>query len=160
MMTESDRQLVHERLETELIVLWRRLRSMAIVLTRQVDDSLEAATYGLLGAFLDAGDVRAGDLAEQFGLDKSTVSRQVAQLEQLGLIERVTDPADKRARLIRITETGREQVNRLRSARAQWIMAALQPWPASDVDRLGELLQQLNTSLGAELAKHRATPPS
>ncbi|AYY12784.1 MarR family transcriptional regulator [Actinobacteria bacterium YIM 96077] len=152
-MTQRDRQEVHEELEAELLVLGRRLRRMAAVVARDVDDGLEAATYGLLGAFLDAGDIRAGDLAEHFGLDKSTVSRQVAQLESLGLVERVAVPEDRRARLIRITEAGRDRVHRLRAARAQWLFDALQPWPADDVDRFAELLGRLNEVLGRELSR-------
>jgi DNA-binding MarR family transcriptional regulator len=151
----TDRQEIHEQLEAELVVLWRRLRRMAIVLARQVDDGLEAATYGLLGAFLDAGDVRASDLADLFGLDKSTVSRQVAQLENMGLVERVEFPHDKRARLIRITDKGRERVHRMRTARAEWLLEVLKPWPAEDVDHLVEVMSRLNESIGVELAGHR-----
>lgn len=151
-MADEARQ-VHEELESELLALGRRLRRMATVVAREADDELEAATYALLGAFLDAGDVRAGDLAEQFGLDKSTVSRHLALLESLGLVERVADPEDRRARLIRITEAGRARVQRLRTARAQWLADMLRPWPGEDVDRLVGLLGRLNEAIHTELAK-------
>ncbi|WP_166351630.1 MarR family winged helix-turn-helix transcriptional regulator [Phytoactinopolyspora limicola] len=156
MTAPAERQLAHESLETQLVTLMRRLRRMSAVLTREADDGLEASIYALLGAFLDVGDVRAGDLAYLFGLDKSTVSRQVARLESLGLVERVVDPKDKRARMIRITDEGRRRVLRLRTVHGQWLNAALDTWPAADVDRLSELLAQLNAALGAELTAHRA----
>jgi len=116
-MTRADRQQVHEQLESELTVLWRRVRRLSIALARQVDAGIDVAAYGLLSALNDAGDVRAGDLADRFGLDKSTVSRQIAQMESLGFIERVPDPLDGRARLIRTTEVGRARVRQLRGAR-------------------------------------------
>lgn len=146
-MTRADRQHVHEQLESELTVLWRRVRRLSILLARQVDDGLEVAAYGLLSAMHDAGDVRAGDLAERFGLDKSTVSRQIAQMETLGLITRVPDPLDGRARLIRVTDIGRERVGQLRQARGEWLRSALGEWDAQDVDELVNLLDRLNRAL-------------
>jgi DNA-binding MarR family transcriptional regulator len=144
----------HERLDSELTLLWRRLRWMSVTLARKVHDGPEAAAYGLLGAVHDAGSsVRGGDLAERFGLDKSTISRQIAQLESLGLIERVTDPCDKRARLINITDAGRDLVGRLRAARGEWLRTALQPWAEDDVERLVALMTRLNESVGVVIGK-------
>ncbi|NED98510.1 MarR family transcriptional regulator [Phytoactinopolyspora alkaliphila] len=149
----------HQRLDAELTLLWRRLRWMSVTLARKVDDGLEAPAYGLLGAVHDAGSgVRGGDLAERFGLDKSTVSRQIAQLESLGLVERVTDPDDKRARLIHITDAGRDMVFRLRVARGEWLRTALQPWAESDVERLVALVGKLNESVGTVLGKGQDHP--
>lgn len=146
-MTSADRQQVHEQLESELTVLWRRARRMSMVLARQVDDGLEVAAYGLLSVLSDTGDARAGDLADRFGLDKSTVSRQITQMESLGLIRRVPDPQDGRARLIRTTDEGRARVRQLREARGRWLGAALEEWSAEDVDHLVELLARLNAAL-------------
>jgi DNA-binding MarR family transcriptional regulator len=146
----SDRQRVHEDLEAQLAFLWRRVRRLSIDLARQVDEGLEAAAYGLLGLLADGGDVRAADLADRLGLDKSTVSRQVTQMESLGLIQRVPDPQDGRARLIHITDEGRSRVRQLRAARGRWFGEALEHWPAADVDTLAVLLKRLNESLSQE----------
>lgn len=143
----SGRQQVNEQLEAELALLWRRVRRLSIDLARQVDEGLEAAAYGLLGLLADGGDVRAADLAERLGLDKSTVSRQVTQMESLGLIQRVPDPQDGRARLLHITDAGRARVQQLRGARGRWLGAALEDWPNADVDVLAVLLKRLNESL-------------
>ena len=56
---------------------------------------------------------RLTDLAERAQVTKQTASLLVAALEQQGLVERVPDPADGRARLIRFTERG--QAARLRA---------------------------------------------
>ncbi|PSL01132.1 MarR family transcriptional regulator [Haloactinopolyspora alba] len=146
-MNGADRQQVHEQLESELTLLGRRIRRLSTTLARQVDDRLEAAAYGLLSALNDAGDVRAGDLAERFGLDKSTVSRQIAQMESMGLVQRVPDPMDGRARLIHTTDEGRERVRQLREARGRWLRAALEDWPADDVDQMVDLVGRLNVAL-------------
>ncbi|NEE00035.1 MarR family winged helix-turn-helix transcriptional regulator [Phytoactinopolyspora halotolerans] len=147
-MSEGDRRQPHEQLDTELSLLARRSRWMWVTLAREAEEGLEAAAYGLLAALYDADDdLRGGDLADKFGLDKSTVSRQIAQMESLGLLKRVPDPQDGRARLLRITDDGRSRVRRLRERRARWLERALRDWPGDDVQELVGLLQRLNSSL-------------
>jgi DNA-binding MarR family transcriptional regulator len=50
----------------------------------------------------------AKELASHSGLDQSTVSRAVATLVGLGLLERVPDPADRRASILAVTAAGRD----------------------------------------------------
>jgi DNA-binding MarR family transcriptional regulator len=47
------------------------------------------------------------ELADRLVLEKSTVSRMVADLEQKGLVERERDPANRRTYRLRLTEAGR-----------------------------------------------------
>ncbi|MBG0560853.1 MarR family winged helix-turn-helix transcriptional regulator [Actinoplanes aureus] len=50
---------------------------------------------------------RLGELAEQAQVTKQTAGFLVDQLERAGYVERVADPADARAKLVRIAEKGR-----------------------------------------------------
>jgi len=47
-------------------------------------------------------------LADLCGLDKTTMVVTVDELEKAGLVERQTSPVDRRARIIVVTEQGRE----------------------------------------------------
>ncbi len=49
---------------------------------------------------------RLTDLAEQAGITKQSAGFLVDQLERAGYVDRVPDPADGRARLVRIAERG------------------------------------------------------
>lgn len=51
-----------------------------------------------------AGSVRQNVLAERMGVEAMTLSAYLDRLEARGLIERVADPADRRAKLVRLTE--------------------------------------------------------
>ena len=57
---------------------------------------------------------RLTDLAEQAQVTKQTASLLVAALEREGLVERVPDPADGRARLIQLTSRGQIASGRAR----------------------------------------------
>src|SRR5215212_6273735 len=49
---------------------------------------------------------RLTDLAAQTGITKQSAGFLVDQLERAGYVERVPDPADRRARLVRVAERG------------------------------------------------------
>jgi DNA-binding MarR family transcriptional regulator len=113
---------------------------------------MDAAGYALisqieLGTSSGRTGVRASDVAQALGLDKSTVSRGLSQLETLGLIERVGDPDDGRARLLRLTEIGAERFGTMRIQRQAEFRALLDRWEPTDVATLGRLLARLNLDL-------------
>ena len=51
-----------------------------------------------------AGEVRQNVLAERMGLEAMTLSAYLDRLEERGLVQRVPDPSDRRAKLVRLTE--------------------------------------------------------
>jgi DNA-binding MarR family transcriptional regulator len=62
---------------------------------------------------------RLTDLAAQAGITKQSAGFLVDQLERAGYVERVADPADGRARLVRIAERGARSVEASRDIVAQ-----------------------------------------
>ena len=50
--------------------------------------------------------VRLTDIAERARITKQSVGEIVTDLEQLGYVERIPDPDDKRAKLVRLTKRG------------------------------------------------------
>ncbi len=133
------------RLEREIALLLRRSRAISTRLAGELHPELDGAAYGLLALLQDTGPLRASDLVARLGLDKSTVSRQVANLVDLGLVERTADPVDGRAQVLTPSAEGTARLARIRDTRrARW-EADLSDWPAADVARLAELLARLNS---------------
>jgi len=62
---------------------------------------------------------RLTDLAAQAGITKQSAGFLVDQLERAGYVERVLDPADGRARLVRVAERGLRSVEASRSIVAE-----------------------------------------
>ncbi|MBB1243090.1 winged helix-turn-helix transcriptional regulator [Streptomyces durbertensis] len=131
-------------LERELSVFFRRARAASGAMAREVHPDLEPAAYGLLLRLHDAGPQRATELAGYFGVGKATMSRQLRSLEVLGLVTREPDPADGRASLVRLTETGRERFTGVRRARRGRFVRALAAWDRREVAELARLLHQFN----------------
>ncbi|TPG15091.1 MarR family winged helix-turn-helix transcriptional regulator [Pedococcus bigeumensis] len=135
-------------LEIELSRLLRRARSAQQRTAADVHPDLDSAGYAVLVAVRDlaaaGGGARGGDISDVLGLHKSTTSRNLTTLEDLGLIERIPDPLDARARQVRLTASGAEALERSVSGRRERLRARLADWDAQDVSDLARLLRQLN----------------
>lgn len=75
-------------------------------LRANLDDSLRPAHYAVF-RYLDPAGSRIGDLAEAAGMTQQSMGELVSHLERRGYVERRVDPADRRARLVVVTESGR-----------------------------------------------------
>lgn len=82
----------------------------------RVLEALRAAGYdatvaqGRVFQRIGPNGTRLTELAEAAQVTKQTAGYLVDQLERAGMVERVPDPADARARLVRITSKGAETV--------------------------------------------------
>ena len=143
-MSELDPHAAFVELEREIGLLLRRSRAISSRLAGQLHPDLDGAAFGLLALLQDAGPLRASDLVARLGLDKSTVSRQVASLVGLGLVDRSADPDDGRAQVLTPSAEGAARLAEIRDARRERWEADLGHWPAEDVATLAELLHRLN----------------
>jgi DNA-binding MarR family transcriptional regulator len=133
--------------EHEISMLFRRSRARSAELAREVHPELDADAYGLLLRIEQAGPARLTDLAEFFGIGKGTMSRQLRQLERLGLVWRTADPDDRRASRLQLTEEGRHRYRRARAARLERLRRRLADWDTADVTTLADLLHRLNAAV-------------
>jgi DNA-binding MarR family transcriptional regulator len=64
--------------------------------------------HGCVFRYIDIDGSRLTELATQSGVTKQAVGEFVDELQRLGYVERVPDPVDGRAKIIRLTERGRD----------------------------------------------------
>lgn len=89
----------------------RFLRAVHAGKTHYADRTgLDGGGSYLLTELASSGEARLTALAERACVDPALVSRQTHALLERGLLERVPDPADGRASLLRLTPEGREFV--------------------------------------------------
>lgn len=60
------------------------------------------------------GPLSVGKITEQLGVGLPTASHLITQLENEGLVERRTDPEDRRRTLVQLSKAGTERLHRLR----------------------------------------------
>jgi len=98
--------------------------------------------------YLDDAGTRVSDLAARARITKQSMAELVAHLERHGYVERVPDPTDRRAKLVRATARGREVFAIARAAMEDVdarLDAALGP---ARVRELRGLLDDVRTALG------------
>jgi DNA-binding MarR family transcriptional regulator len=73
---------------------------------------------------LDRDGTRLTELAARAGITQQSMSELVLAIERVGYVERRTDPADRRARLVRLTPEGRQMVRRgireMKAIESEW----------------------------------------
>jgi DNA-binding MarR family transcriptional regulator len=115
--------------------------------------SLERALFPLLVGVERLGPIGVVDLAGRVGRDYTTVSRQVARLEELGLVTRRGSASDRRVREAVITPSGKAATDALDAARERMAVVMFEDWSTTDLDELIRLLRKLADGM-------MATPPA
>jgi DNA-binding MarR family transcriptional regulator len=119
------------------------------VLIRKAGIRLDRALFPLLVGIERLGPIGIVDLAERAGRDYTTVSRQVGKLEELELVERRAQPADKRVREAMITPKGKTMTDAVDAAREQIGRQVLENWKPTEVETLIRLMRKLADALQA-----------
>ena len=124
--------------------------------------TLERALFPLLVLIGEFGPIGVVDLASRVGRDYTTVCRQAARLEKLGLIERRPSPADRRTRMATVTPQGRHATDAVARGRERLALELFRDWSQEEYDQLLHLIRRLADDLddtpapGSTLAQRRA----
>lgn len=122
---------MHRIDEDEVSGLLRQVVRLASLLGREVHGGIGASASELFALEeLSTSSLSQGELAARLGLEKSTVSRLVAGLQDKGWVSRVRDPANRRYAVVELTEAGRSAVGVAQATLARQhadLFAALSP---------------------------------
>ncbi|MBI1685919.1 MarR family winged helix-turn-helix transcriptional regulator [Caulobacter hibisci] len=114
--------------------------------------TLERALFPLLVSVERLGPIGVVELAGRVGRDHTTVSRQVARLEALGLVTRQAGAADRRVREAVITPEGKIATDAVDAARERMAQVLFKDWSGEDFDHLVRLLRKLADGINADPA--------
>ena len=117
-------------------------------------------SHGFVFQHLVPGPLPIGELARRMGVSQQAASKSAAELERLGYVERVADPADARVRQVALSARGRDAVAAGRDARAR-VAAELEEslGPRRTATLRRALLDTLETAGGVEAVRARRVPP-
>lgn len=108
---------------------------------------LDRALFPLLVGIERFGPIGVVELADRVGRDYTTVSRQVAKLESLGLAARRDGAADRRVREAVVTPKGKAMTNAVDAARDRMGRAIFERWDAQEMDELVRLMRKFADAL-------------
>jgi DNA-binding MarR family transcriptional regulator len=115
--------------------------------------SLDRALFPLLVLIERLGPIGVGDLAGRVGRDYSTVSKQVAKLETLGLVKRKSGAQDRRVTEAVVTPKGKTMTDALDAARDRFGKTLFATWDNRDIDELVRLVQKFASDADAMSAQ-------
>ncbi|AKB28701.1 Transcriptional regulator, MarR family [Methanosarcina siciliae T4/M] len=104
------------------------------------------------------GEIMPSTLGKYTGLEKSSLTRMVDDLEKKGIVFRKTDPGDRRKVLVSLTEKGLEYYNRLSQITTELADEILQFVDEKEVDdylksleTIVKILRKVDSNLSAGL---------
>ncbi len=142
---------LHEALIDIISVINRPQRDEMMV--REAGISLDRALFPLLVVVERRGPIGVVDLADRVGRDYTTVSRQVAKLERLGLVQRRAAAADRRVSQATVTAKGKSMTDALDKARQRIAAATLATWDDRDIKELVRLMRMFADAVNRDIAR-------
>jgi DNA-binding MarR family transcriptional regulator len=132
----------------DLVALMNRPQNDDVLL-KEAGVSLDRALFPLVSGIERFGPIGVVDLADRAGRDHTTVSRQVAKLVELGIVERRPSETDARVNEAQLTKKGRRVTEALAAARQRLAAPLLDTWSQKDFDTLVRLLRRFVDDIAA-----------
>ena len=123
--------------------LSRRIRTNSV-------DELTPSQQAVFASIAKNGPATVGRIAELEHVQPPSASKIVASLEARGLVERRSDPDDRRCSLIATTPSGLTYLDEVRAAGRSWLAAQLTELDGADVGALAAALPALEQLVAAE----------
>jgi DNA-binding MarR family transcriptional regulator len=140
------------QLAQELLTLWTHMLRGSVGRSLGLLDELGLGLHQVktLDA-LDACDCdcepTVKELGDRLGLSLPGMSRNVEGLLQAGYLERREDPQDRRMKRLRLTDSGRDAIDRLNAARLEGLEAFTASLPRDQAERLAAALAPITRGL-------------
>jgi DNA-binding MarR family transcriptional regulator len=156
--THDLRADTHDEPEQRVLRLWLRLLSCTTLIENKVSSRLRSEfettlpRFDLMAQLARSQDgVNMGELSQRLMVSGGNITGITDNLERDGLVERITPPGDRRAKIVHLTPKGRAVFDQMAAVHATWI----EDWLGSLTEQeqqqlymlLGKLKQRVSTSL-------------
>ena len=131
----------------DLRALAAPLIAVSAGLQRTLRGSADSTALAILASAAQRTNTRPSEVANALGVHQSSITRQVRGLETAGHVTLVEDPADRRSCFIRITDSGRHELDRLNQIGLERFGAFVDGWDADEVRELGRMLRKLEVGI-------------
>lgn len=146
METQTTSHIQRNNLIYRLNLMTRRWRKVLDAAFREVGLT-DAAWRPLLHLSLLGDGVRQKELAQSIGIEDPSLVRILDDLESRGLVVRMKDKNDRRAKRLNLTMEGHDTVIRIRQILVPLEEELLGGYTDNEMQMLGALLERLDTSI-------------
>jgi DNA-binding MarR family transcriptional regulator len=122
----------------------------AEALIREAGIPLDRALFPLLVLIERFGPIGVVELTDRVGRDYTTISRQVAKLDSVGLVKRRGSVTDRRVREAVVTPQGKAMTDLLDAARERIGPGIFEWWDIHDMDELVRLIWKFADAVSGE----------
>lgn len=155
----SQKKVQDTHISEQMKMLHGALISIVSALNRPQNDEkmiqqagirLDRALFSVLVGVERLGPIGVVDLAERSGRDYTTISRQVAKLESLGLVKRRESALDRRVREAVISAKGKAMTDRIDAARERMAQVIFKDWSRDELDVFVKQMRKFADALDGE----------
>jgi DNA-binding MarR family transcriptional regulator len=132
---------VEEQMSVLIGFIQTNVRAAALA----IDPTLQPFGLKVLRLLAKRGPLHSSVLADTMFVDRSIISRQVKQLQELGLVETRADPEDGRARYVAATDEAIARLATIRGSDKLVIFTHMNSWPEEDLLTFAGYLKRLTT---------------
>ena len=136
--TRVDRSSAIDHVYKALTHMWRRRAELGA----SMHPELSLVGFTLLAEIEAVPGTRATDLAALFGLEKSTVSRQLQDLERAGFLRREGEETGRRGNTLVVTTAGRAALGREAAIVHERLSSALAQWKVREIASLADMVDR------------------
>ncbi|HVW82203.1 MAG TPA: MarR family transcriptional regulator [Mycobacteriales bacterium] len=149
------------RIQQSLGLATRRARDGALHehLGRRVGYQLEAPYYATLARLRLTDGLTMSELALGLGMEVSTVSRRINELEKRGLVQRVTGTEDRRTSFPTLTAEGAEVASMLEVGWREMLSEVTADWSAADLETFATLFERFAADFDRYAREIFSQPP-
>ena len=130
-----------------MLVRWFTRSDVKRAMLADTEPRLSWTDAWLLGRITDTGPVRLSELADWQEVDRSTMTTEVRRLENLGLVERSSDPRDGRAVLVAATLAGAARHRQTKGTSRALYEQVLADWSEEDLQAAAKVARRLTETL-------------
>jgi MarR family 2-MHQ and catechol resistance regulon transcriptional repressor len=129
------------------LILWKAYDTLRAHAEKHIESlGLGLSDFGILESLLHKGPQPVNTIGAMIRLTSGSITAAVDRLEEKGLVERKSDPADGRARVVHLTATGRKLISDAFDDHKQAMERATSGLTAAERKEAAALLRKLGVS--------------
>lgn len=106
--------------------------------------------FRLLQQLYHHDEISQTALQKELQIDGAAITRQLKQLETEGVITRRVNPGDNRITLVRLSDSGRQNIVAYREEKARFLDRMLRDFSPEEQEQLANMIERLQANINEE----------